>query len=236
MTSEDNCGLSALQKCLELCKIYSLSVHFDVLSVQGVNKGALAACSSASGDKASFADLNTSHVVEKRDLERLLAVYEEKLADAERHIKDYYHNKGTLDDLKTEVDEAEAMLKRSDEQAHFPEDIASRQSNQLAGKDAALGSYREPVVVFEKDSVNASAEAERLTTNIRSTRICLTVSVWPSLVTGKLYSSVLRPLLRILRRYWLTSRLWTPNSVVFGNICNPRLIQFRRLWTSALSS
>lgn len=59
----------------------------------------------------------------------MLAASEQKLADAERRVQEFWDNKDTMDDLTTRAEEDEANVKSSDEQFHFIEDKVSEQSS-----------------------------------------------------------------------------------------------------------
>lgn len=91
----------------------------------------MVALASAGGDESSLANLKKSHTTGKGDLEKSLATLEEKLAEAERHVHEFEHNKDTLSALPTRVNKAESKLKSSEEQVYFLEDKLSEQSNQV---------------------------------------------------------------------------------------------------------
>lgn len=122
LTSKEDCVPSALQCIHELCRTICLSVPSDVRSVQGVIKHALEVFVSGSGNEASLADLKEAYAAEKAELEKSLAESEKKLGYAERGIQELEHNKDTLVELMTKVDEAEAYLKSSEEHVRFLED------------------------------------------------------------------------------------------------------------------
>lgn len=67
--------------------------------------------------------------------------------------------------------------------------------------------------------------------NIRFTKVCLMLSVRPSLFPRQICHRVLRQMLKILKIYWLVRRLSTSNSKRFRKICQQTLIRFRRLRT-----
>lgn len=63
-------------------------------------------CTSAGDDEAYLTYLKKCHAGEKADLEKWLTASEGGLVDADRRFQDFKHNKNTVDDLVTMVDEA----------------------------------------------------------------------------------------------------------------------------------
>lgn len=112
------------------------------------------------GDETSLTDLKESHVVTTSGLKMSLSASEAKVVDAGRCIQVSEHNKNTLDDLETMVNEVEARLKTSEEHVHFFGDVESEQSNQLIEKDFFSSGFRERVVVLEKSLADAYAVVE----------------------------------------------------------------------------
>lgn len=158
LTSKGDRRSSRLLHIQELCQAHDLSVLSDLRSIPRVIKDELEVLASGGGDESSPVDLRESQAAKKAHLENLLVAFQEKLADAERHIQELEYNKNTLDDLATKVEEAEAKRKSFEEKVQFLEDRFSEQSNQFIEKDASLGGYPERVVVVEKDLTNALAE------------------------------------------------------------------------------
>lgn len=101
----------------------------DVRSAQGVIEDALAASTSTGGDEGSLAALRVSHATERADLHTSLAVTEEKLANAERHIQKFEHNNDTLDGLAIKVHEVEDKMKIFEVKGSFLEENVSEEIN-----------------------------------------------------------------------------------------------------------
>lgn len=70
-----------------LCRSYRLSVPSNDRFVQLVINYVLMTFASTGGYETSLGDLKKSHGAEKADLEKLLPVSQEKLADAKCRIK-----------------------------------------------------------------------------------------------------------------------------------------------------
>lgn len=185
---------------------------------------------SAGSDEAFFADLKEFHATEKAELGKSLAASEKKPVDAERGVQEFEHNKNTLDDLATAVDEARTLLKSFKEQGHFLENKLFEQINQLVEKNASSSGYQERFAVLEKDLVTASAEVEGLPTGLAVDKdLCdgfRTAFALHKTATQQCVSANDNH----LRSYWLMWKLSTPNSVTFRRICKPRLIESERLW------
>lgn len=141
LTSKDDCGLSAMQRVQKRFQTYGLSVLSDVWSVQQVIREALVELPIVDGDKTSLPNLKEAYAANKAELEKSLTAPEEKLADAERRIQEFEHNREAVDELVTEVDEADAKLRSSEEHVRFLEDDVSEQSNQLLEKDSFPHGY-----------------------------------------------------------------------------------------------
>lgn len=97
-----------------------MSASSDVRSVHEIVKNELVAFVFTGDDEAFFVDVKESYARKKTALEKSLAASEKKLAVAERHTLAFLHNKNTLHDLTTIVDEAENKEKSSKEQCSFP--------------------------------------------------------------------------------------------------------------------
>lgn len=89
MTTIDDSGRSTLQRIHKLCESYDLSGPADVWPVQVVMEDALAAFASAVGDEVSLGHLSKSYAVEKAEVERWLTASVERLANAQRCIREF---------------------------------------------------------------------------------------------------------------------------------------------------
>lgn len=58
-------------------------------------------------------DVKKSYAADKAELDKSLSPSEEKVANAERRIKEFAYNMGTFHELKSMIDEAKAVSKRS---------------------------------------------------------------------------------------------------------------------------
>lgn len=122
----------------------------------------MAESASAGNDEASLSSLKESYAAEKAGLERSLAAFEKKLENSEYGIHEFAHTRDTIDELATNVNEAKAKLRSSEEHVQFLEDKLSEQSAQLVEKDISSRGYRARVVVIEEKLATRSAESERL--------------------------------------------------------------------------
>lgn len=122
LTSKDDCRPSASKRNRELGRSYEFSVPSDIRSFQGATKDVLVAFASVGSDDVSLAGGKEFHAAEKADLEKSLAASEETFADVERRIQEFWHNKETLDDLATDLDEAEASMNGSEDHAQLFKD------------------------------------------------------------------------------------------------------------------
>lgn len=91
----------------------------------------MAAFASAGGDERFPADVKKSRAAKKADLENSLVESEEILAYRECHIPEFYHNKDTVHNFATKVDQPEALLRIFEGHVHFLEHKVSEQINQL---------------------------------------------------------------------------------------------------------
>lgn len=126
-------------------------------------KAELAALAFADGGGTSFANLKEPYAAKKAQVEKSLTASEEKLVDDEHQIEKFEHNRNTLDELATMVDEAEIKLRGSEEHVRSLKHKVSKQSHQLLEKDASLAVYRERDVVLEQELAGLLVDFKRLT-------------------------------------------------------------------------
>lgn len=107
------------------------------------------AFASSGGDEAFLVDLKKSYAADMAELQKLLAAFEEKLADVRRRIQEFAYNKNNLDDLASKVDRAKAKLNSLEEPVCLLRDKVFDQIRRLFEKDASSMGYQARVVVLD---------------------------------------------------------------------------------------
>lgn len=118
-----------MQRSLELCQAYDLSLPFNVCAVQSVLNNALAALGSTDKDAVSLASLKKLHVSDKAELDESLKALEDMLNKSEHRVHELKQNQDAIQELASRLDKTADALKKSEEHVQSHEDRISEQSN-----------------------------------------------------------------------------------------------------------